>query len=59
MDTYAPHRHRLPLIRSRISSGVRGGDPASGRTSSVAALGQPAACSSITAIAEQICPGVQ
>ena len=53
MFTYAPHRHRLPLIRSRISPGVSAG---SARRSSVMALGPVSA--SIPA-AEQSWPGVQ
>ena len=40
-SAYAPQRHRLPLIRSRISSSV---ERRLGRTSSVTALGQPRAC---------------
>ena len=51
MFTYAPHRHRLPLIRSRISPGVSGG---SAVRSSVTALGPGSA--SIPA-AEQSWPG--
>ena len=53
MFTYAPQRHRLPLIRSRISPGVSGG---SAVRSSVMALG-PGSVS--RAAAEQSWPGVQ
>src|SRR5438445_606813 len=55
---YAPHRHRLPLMRSRISSSVSAAGPST-RTSAVAALAAPSRASRRSATAEQICPGVQ
>ena len=52
MPLYAPHRHRLPLIRSRISAGVN--SPPVAARCSVAALGAPSLCSASIPIAEQI-----
>src|SRR4051794_35305500 len=59
IPTYAPQRHRLPLMRSRISSSVNSGRPMSCAMSGVTVLGAPVFHSSSRATAEQICPGVQ
>lgn len=56
---YAPQRHRLPLIRSRISWAVSRAGAAAGRPASVAWDGKPSAASSSMPTAEQIWPGVQ
>ena len=56
MLTYAPQRHRFPLIRSRISAGSEG--PRLGALGGHRA-GHPAAISPSMPTAEQICPGVQ
>ena len=54
---YAPHRHRLPLMRSLIS--LPDGDPLATAGVSVTALGSPRRYSPSIATAEQIWPGVQ
>src|SRR5882762_7497866 len=56
MLEYAPQRQMLPLMRSRISSGVGCGRAV---RSVLTRLGMPALISPSTATAEQICPGVQ
>src|SRR5262249_41800787 len=57
MPLYAPQRHRLPLIRSRISSWVSA--KLSAARSLDTWLGTPARASATIATAEQIWPGVQ
>ena len=53
MFGYAPHRHRLPLIRSATSASLSDGSP------SVTRLGQPAPYSASAPTAEHTWPGVQ
>src|ERR1700752_52454 len=56
MPTYAPQRHRFPLMRSRNSSSLSCWGDALGL---VTALGTPSFHSVSIATAEQIWPGVQ